>query len=310
MTLTGPQKIPFASTAYWYGSKYPGNAMESNVGVLHTTEGTTLPDYGGGASAPNITGLPDIPNKKIKWYQHFDVDRSSRALVNASGGVETNTLNAFQAELVGTCDPSHRTSWGSRKAGVDYIYWPDAPDWALREVAVLVAWLHDNHGFRNVSTVTFKPYPASYGSGNGVRLTGAQWSNYYGWLGHQHVPENLHGDPGDIDIAKILAYASGSDGQEEWEVADFKTELIAALKDEEVRKLLVKALFQTDNVLENPNPDNAPTNPYVYAYSLMKNAEVIGRRIDRNVQALSVGGVDLDALADKVADKLAERLRD
>ncbi|MGP3971520.1 hypothetical protein [Streptomyces sp. 6N223] len=57
--------------------------------------------------------------------------------------------------------------------------------------------------------MTWKPYPASYGP-NGVRLTGAQWLAYYGWLGHQHVPENDHGDPGDIDFARVLEHAKGT----------------------------------------------------------------------------------------------------
>lgn len=209
MTLSGPQKIPFASQKYHYGDKYQGSAMESNVGVVHTTEGTSLPSYDGGVSAPNATAVPDFKNKKLVWYQHYDVDRSSRALVNKSGGVETNTLNAFQVELVGTCDPAKRVSWGSKKAGVDYIYWPEAPDWALKGVGEMVHWLDVNHHIPAKSSVVWKAYPASYGNSS-VRLSGAEWTKYYGWLGHQHVPENDHGDPGNIDFARVLAHANGT----------------------------------------------------------------------------------------------------
>lgn len=215
MVMTGPQKFPGASLSYWYQDDYGGSAMESNVGVIHTTEGVTLPSYGGGASAPNFTAVPDIPNRVLRWYQHFDFDVSSRALVNKAGGVETNTANAVQVELVGTCDPVHKTSWGEKKAGVDYLYWPDAPDWALAELAKFVKWAHDEHGVKPQSTVTWKPYPESYGSANGVRLTGAQWNAYYGWLAHQHVPENDHGDPGDLDFARVLAHATGTASIEE-----------------------------------------------------------------------------------------------
>ncbi|WP_326808187.1 LysM peptidoglycan-binding domain-containing protein [Streptomyces sp. NBC_01775] len=210
----GPQKYPDASTAYWYGRTYPGSAMESNVGVIHTTEGMTVPGYSGGRDAPNFTALPDIKNKRLRWYQHFDVDRSSRALVNLGGGVETNTLNALQVELVGTCDERHAKTWGGKKAGTDYLFWPDAPDWALAEMGKFVRWCHDHHGIKMQSTVTWKPYKkgqagGSYGA-NGVRLSGKQWQGYYGWLGHQHVPENSHGDPGDIDMARVLAHARGT----------------------------------------------------------------------------------------------------
>lgn len=180
--------------------------MESNVGVIHTTEGTTLPDYDGGASAPNLTAVPDMLNKQLRWYQHYDIDESSRALVNKPGGVETNTANAVQVELVGTCDSRKAVSWNGLRAGVDYIYWPAAPDWALRDLGHFVGWCRDNHGIRAESTVEWIPYPSS----RDVRLTGAQWNAYYGWLGHQHVPENDHGDPGNIDFDRVIAYATGT----------------------------------------------------------------------------------------------------
>ncbi|MFF5703385.1 hypothetical protein ACFY7H_12890 [Streptomyces sp. NPDC012794] len=217
MAKTGPQKYPDASLSYWWQTAYPGNAMESNVGVLHTTEGRTLPDYRGGRDAPNFTALPDIPNRKIKWYQHFDFDTSSRALMNLSGGVETNTANAVQIELVGTCDERNAVTWDGKRAGVDYIFWPAAPDWLLAELAKFVRWAHDNHGIRLASAVTWKAYNkgqvgGSYGA-NGVRLSGAQWQAYYGWLGHQHVPENDHGDPGNINFTRVLALAGGGAAQ-------------------------------------------------------------------------------------------------
>ena len=207
MTLTGPQKFPGASVAYWYQNKYSTAAMESNVGVIHTTEGTSLPSYGGGASAPNFTAVPDFTAKKLKWYQHFDFDRSSRALLDKTGGVSTNRGNAVQIELVGTCDPKYKLSWGTKKAGVGYIYWPAAPDWALKGLAEFVYWAYKNHNMKMQSTVLWKAYPASYGLSNGVRLSNSAWSSYYGWLGHQHVPENDHGDPGNINFVRVLEFA-------------------------------------------------------------------------------------------------------
>jgi peptidoglycan hydrolase-like protein with peptidoglycan-binding domain len=30
----------------------------------------------------------------------------------------------------------------------------------------------------------------------------------YGWVGHQHVPENDHGDPGALAIDRVLAHAA------------------------------------------------------------------------------------------------------
>lgn len=205
MAKSGPQRYPGASTAYWHQSRYGGDAMESNVVVWHTTEGTSLPSYGGGASAPNFTALPDFAAKRLVWYQHFDFDVSSRALVNRAGGVETNTLNVVQVEIVGTCDPATHRKWGS----TPHLYTPDLPDWAVRDLAAFAKWAHDHHGVPLTSDVTFKAYPSSYGS-NGVRMSGAKWNSYRGHCGHQHVPENDHGDPGALPMAAILARAKGA----------------------------------------------------------------------------------------------------
>ena len=73
------QKYPRASLAAWHQSRYPGDQMNANTGVVHTTEGTTLPSYGGGASAPTFTLVPSLASKTVAVFQHFDVDRSARA---------------------------------------------------------------------------------------------------------------------------------------------------------------------------------------------------------------------------------------
>ncbi|MFF7329632.1 hypothetical protein [Streptomyces sp. NPDC008150] len=203
MALTGPQKYPGASTAYWYGTKYPGSAMDSNVIVWHSTEGTSLPAYSGGSEAPNFTAKPDFAVKKLVWHQHFDFDVSSRALVNAAGGVQTNTLNVCQVEIVGTCDPTTHKKWGT----TPHLYMPELPDWAIRDLAAFAKWAHTNHGVPLTSGVIFKAYPGSYGASNGVRMTGTKWQSYTGHCGHQHVPENLHGDPGLLPITAILTAA-------------------------------------------------------------------------------------------------------
>ncbi|MEH0586254.1 hypothetical protein QA942_20040 [Streptomyces sp. B21-106] len=207
MAGQGPQRYPGASTAYWYQNRFGGDLMEVNVVVLHTTEGPTLSDYQGGAVAPNLTAVPDFAAKRLKWYQHFDIDRSSRALVNLAGGVETNTLNVCQVELVGTCDPATHKKWTA--TGQAHIYWPEAPDWALTELAVFLRWMNTQHGVPLTGPSKWPAYPASYASAAGQRMTGAQWSVFKGVCGHMHVPENVHGDPGAIDFDGLLALAKG-----------------------------------------------------------------------------------------------------
>lgn len=209
MTRQGPQKYPSASTAHWYQDDYGGDAMEVNVVLLHTTEGLTLPDYGGGSSAPNLTAVPDFAARRLRWYQHFDIDTSSRALRNLAGGVETNTLNVCQVELAGTCDPARHRDWGDAA----HIYWPQAPDWALAEVADFLRWMHDQHAVPLTGPDLWLPYPQSYGA-SAARMTNAQWTAFKGVCGHQHAAENLHGDPGAIDFPTLIALAKGGTTEE------------------------------------------------------------------------------------------------
>ncbi|MEU5978456.1 peptidoglycan-binding protein [Streptomyces sp. NPDC047315] len=206
MTVT---YYPGASRAYDYSGRYNGSPIKPNCGVIHTTEGTSLPSYGGGASAPNITAKPNFTKKRLDFYQHYPFNRSARALVNLAGGVETNTLNAVQVELVGTCDPKRKTSWNGAKAGKDYIFWPDAPDWALKGLAEFLAWQFKHNGIALTGPKTWLPYPSSYGK-TAARMSFSAWTDFNGWCGHQHVPENTHGDPGDLDFATVLSLAKAT----------------------------------------------------------------------------------------------------
>lgn len=257
MARTGPQKIPGASQSYFYGAgRYSGSDMEVNCGVVHTTEGMSLPSYNGGAMAPTVTGVPDIKAKRIRWYQHYDVDESARALANKLGGVETNTANVFQIELVGTCDDSKRTTWSGKRVGVDYLHWPTAPDWALAEVAWLVRWLHDYHGVPLTCVKDWLAYgkdtrrpgvtPASYGA-SPARMTQSAWRSFKGWCGHQHVPENDHGDPGSMNFARVIQLAKGEPRPQEDDVA---------LSDADIKRIadaVYNKLLKTDDVLTAPS---------------------------------------------------------
>ncbi|MFI9151436.1 peptidoglycan-binding protein [Streptomyces sp. NPDC053367] len=202
---TGPQRYPGSSRANWYQDDFPGDPMEVNVVVLHTTEGPSLPGYGGGGSAPNLTAVPDFHAKRLRWFQHFDIEVSSRALQNLKGGVETNTLNVCQVELVGTCDPKTHRKWD--KAGQRHVFWPEAPEWALEGVARFLSWMHEEHGVPLTGPKSWPAFPQSFGNGRKQRMTASKWGKFEGVCGHMHVPENDHGDPGAIDFAEILRRA-------------------------------------------------------------------------------------------------------
>lgn len=197
-------------TIQYWGGVFFGSTMNTNCICLHTTEGFTWPSYSGGAVAPHLTVLPNIAAKTVSVRQHYPADKSSRALVNLTGGVETNTLNVLQIELIGTCDYSKRSTWLGKTAGVDYIYWPDAPDWLLAAIAPIFKWLDAEWpDFKLVDATPrgWVKYPDSYGISARQRMTFAEWENAYGIFGHQHVPENAHGDPGNFPIARLVEIA-------------------------------------------------------------------------------------------------------
>ena len=277
MAGTGPQKYPGASTAYFYQNRYGGDIQEVNVVVLHTTEGRTLPDYGGGGSAPNLTAVPDFAAQKLLWYQHYDIDRSSRALVNVAGGVQTNTNNVCQVELVGTCDPATHTKWGSSQ----HIYWPQAPDWALAEVAAFLRWMNANHGVPLTGPSKWPAYPASYGNGSGQRMTGTQWNAFKGVCGHMHVTENDHGDPGAIDFPTLIALATGDTIEED---------PMAGITKQDI----YDAVWKTDQLTAPADAPDVKTNPTWQAQSTLRD-------IQTRVRAMQVAEAGQSAAIAKLA---------
>ena len=207
LPLAVDEQFPWAdTTTQAFDAKYPTQEYRGGEpkGLLHSTETGTWPGYGAGSSAPHMTLRFDPASKSIEARQHFRADRPSRALVNRPGGVQTNNWTVFQIELIGSCDRAFATKHG-------YPFLPDlltAP-WARDALAAVLASVSESLGIPLASTVDWARYPGSYGENAGQRLSDAAWDGYTGWLGHQHVPENDHGDPGDIPVAAILAAATG-----------------------------------------------------------------------------------------------------
>lgn len=177
----------------WAYPRFPGNVMDTNTVVLHTTETTDWPGYGTGYW-PNLTYHPGA---KVKWRQHLPLNRSGRALENRSGGVETNTLNCVQIEMVGTCDAAYHRRYGG-------MFYDDPSDEVIEDLARFAAFMHDEWDVELVAAPKWLPYPDSYGNRNGQRFTAEEWLDFYGWCGHEHVAENRHGDPGAFPIHKVL----------------------------------------------------------------------------------------------------------
>lgn len=157
-------------------------------GVLHTTEST---DYE--PSQTTYYGRHDPPHFTIERksgggaqvYQHYSINNGARALANPAGGVETNRQGAIQIEI----------AWKASKI-------QSLPNDFKDDLKLLMRWIEAQTGIQRIAPPFFGD--EAYGSGSISRMSNATWNSYNGWCGHQHVPENLHWDPGPIDIAYLL----------------------------------------------------------------------------------------------------------
>ena len=82
--------------------------------VWHTTEGTSLPNYGG--SAPHFTLDP----ADGRLWQHIPLDRAARALM--AGG--PNFFNTVQVEVIGFADTAQANKVGAPERAV--VNWPES----------------------------------------------------------------------------------------------------------------------------------------------------------------------------------------
>ena len=177
-----------------------GWARKPAIILLHSTEGGSWPTYaaasGAGANNPHFTVSP----RARQTRQHVPLTRAARALVSGPGnGRNTNTGGAIQIEIIGTCDP--------RMGGVPSVLTFDDGD--LAYLATVLHAISAATGIPLTTSVEWLSYPASYGASR-VRLGWNAWGSYHGVLGHQHCPANVHGDPGSLNVARLLVLAGGA----------------------------------------------------------------------------------------------------
>lgn len=232
------------ATAQWFASTHRGATFTYIEKVtLHTTEGPSWPGYDGGLIAPNLTASPDFRKKRLLWRQHFPINMSSRALQNRPGGVQTNLDQNVQVELVGTCE-----------RGGPGVYWPEAPDWCYQGLAEFLKWMNTEWQLLMNFAPVWLNYgpdprrpgvtPAAYGLNNGVRLRGRAYDDFRGILGHQHTPENEHGDPGKLDIVRLQKFIGTVTITPAEKVYD-----MASFTEADIKRIVVDAIRdQTDEI--------------------------------------------------------------
>jgi hypothetical protein len=175
----------------WIGGNSAGNYTGGGWKLLlHTTEGKTLAGavaaYRANNSWPHLTVSP----KERRKAQHVRFPVAARALRNTPGGVETNRSRVIQVEIVGF-------------AGQMPAYFTDG-EWVwLRTVIDSIFAACPEIGRRAVDGFHAYPPPMSLGK-EPWRMSGPDWVKFSGVVGHQHAPENYHGDPGAIPIHQLL----------------------------------------------------------------------------------------------------------
>jgi hypothetical protein len=175
--------------------------------VLHSTEGSTIAGavatMDANRSWSNWVGDPKTGTLKTL----VDSERGDRSLKNLPGGVETNNRpGVWQLEIVGFAEdmPTYGDTW-------------------YRSLAAMVVQICDAKGIPKRFPYPFVPYPRSYGFRAAQRLTGHQWLACSGIIGHQHVPENDHGDPGDLN--RLIPLVEGDP------MPDLDPDLVRALQE-------------------------------------------------------------------------------
>lgn len=174
-------------------------------GVLHSTEGSRLPEYlrviwkrtgrvgsGQGSfdfqqAAPHFTIGRPAPGAAVKTWQHLPVTTAAGALKSGPGG--TNTFGAIQIEIIGEAKSM------SSLAETDPLF---------IELKKLMRWIEQATGVAKQKdpAVTFTE-PAKVTAA--TRLSKAAWQATVGWVGHQHVPYNVHSDPGALPIQGLVS---------------------------------------------------------------------------------------------------------
>jgi len=178
--LNGFERVPVAERAQGtYTDASPWKI------VLHTMEGWLGPStelFRRNGYAPHF----GVSLDKDTYWQYNSTAKASSALRNAAGGTETNRDNAIQVEIEGFAKDSG--GWSEAKV-LKLVQRVLVPIIRSQPLIAPVVPFEFAKGYRDAN--------------ERVRLSAAEWDAVSGIVGHCHVPENTHWDPGPFDIDLI-----------------------------------------------------------------------------------------------------------
>lgn len=170
--------------------------------VLHTTQGGTAAGAQSTLENNNDRSHDILAVAENGWViPLLPHNEFARSLVHIPGQEETNNRGGvIQVEMVGFANRATAEYYGYTRS--EFII----PEWGDKELGYLADYIisvHQNDGLKIIFPKPFLPYAESYGSNNGVRLSLDEWLVVEGIIGHEHVPENEHGDPGEINVKRL-----------------------------------------------------------------------------------------------------------
>lgn len=179
---------PWVKGAKCSSGPYTGGPAKA---LLHATiaPSMALPDYANQSMAPHETLRWDAVKQKLIANQHYWFNNFAKALVNAPGGVQTNTDSVLQWELAGYLGANGAIV---PKGEFDIL---TAPDTYWEQVADHIGPIIQSWDIQQAI------YPTDAG-----RMSYSQWDNFSGLCTHADVPENNHWDlPIPASAVQILA---------------------------------------------------------------------------------------------------------
>ena len=146
---------------------------------LHTTEGNTIAGAVAALDRNRSWSHFLISFEENKKIQFLETNVAAKSLSNnTADGYQTNRANVVQVEIVGYAKETG--SWSNAKL-----------DWIadrLKEIRGAFAFPLDHLNFADSQ-----------------RLSDQQFVAYSGIVGHKHVPDNDHWDPGNLNVDYIVA---------------------------------------------------------------------------------------------------------
>lgn len=260
--------------------------------VTHSTEGATASSAiatlrRNGSESHDVL---DIRNRQV--YSLLPYDTPARSLRNLEGGVQTNRRGkVIQVELVGFAS---RSSWEKAGSPARALILPEMSNDDLAFLAHYLRYVCAVTGTPYEFPCRFAPYPESYGA-TPYRLSPEEWLEVTGIIGHMHVPENTHGDPGAINTTQLLKVGLS----------------VPVLEAPEMNLTDELTLRKTapDGTWTEERSNVAAALVFAHFEAAQANARVA--RLEAAVAALLAAVQAPQAVtAEAVADELAERLAD